>query len=149
MFSVQVTPTPETRALLADMAATDLAPEVRAVLGGTTAPAVARIRARISTMPSSTPHTGTSLRAALAKALTYVVRQTPRGIYIRVAIAMHGGKENLARAVEGEIPWKHPTYGREPEQHQDPYPFFNGPVEAATAAIDYKLRIAINARLGL
>jgi hypothetical protein len=100
-----------------------------------TAPAVPALRSKIREMPSKHESTASpTLTQSLAKKASR--RSIIRGNSITVMVQIKGGGlANLARAVEGAIPWVHPTFDHEPIVEQKPVPFFTETMEKIQALV--------------
>lgn len=102
------------------------------------APAVKRVARRL---PSQDTRTKNSLRTALANAVQRKVKLTlRRGVMVLITVVPHGGKENLARAIEGIIPWQHPTFGHDPVVDQEPMTFFYKTLQKFEQTIEARVR---------
>ena len=83
---------------------------------------------------------GGSLRVAIANAITTKIRLSRRSILALVTVVPQGGKSNLARAYEGEIPWDHPVFGHDPTVSQEPNPFFYRTLNKYAPLIEARVR---------
>jgi hypothetical protein len=144
----RIEPTADTRRAIEQLAHLDVDRDLRREINSATQSVVREIRAEIASMPSTTGRKakgkGGGLRAALARNVKKRVRMNKRETTIAIELTPHGGLENLARAVEGDIPWQHPVYG-EPgtDVTQPPHPFFMRTIASATAALEYRIRAAV------
>jgi hypothetical protein len=118
--------TPESKRLIASMKTANCLPELRKAMleaSSPLAPAVKRAARGLPSTRGSSPRGG-SLRRNIADAVKRRTKFVPGGELIVIVVEPHGGKANIARAVEGEIPWNHPTFGNDPRVDQEPMPFF-------------------------
>jgi hypothetical protein len=139
-LNVKVKPTTRTKAKLRKLSYMDITPGMRKEMLKATAPAVPAVRARIRAIPSQHQSTQSpTLTESLAKA---VKRSTiRRNNYVQVLVQVKGsGLANLARAVEGAIPWVHPTFEHEPIVEQKPVPFFHDPLNELQALVGVRMK---------
>ena len=123
--NITMTLTPQSKRELEKLGKARLAPELRRALYTSTSGAVPAVRAAARNLPSKQKtRTKKSLRSQLAMACQRRIKATSRGVYVAIVSAPRGGLSNLARAVEGEIPWHHPTFGGPPEVDQPHMPYF-------------------------
>jgi len=126
--NIRVELTAQSERVLLKMRKFDAMPQVRREIIAAMKPMASAAKRAVRNAPSKRTSKrdspGGSLRSAIARAITTKVRFSRRNIMALVTVVPHGGKANLARAYEGEIPWDHPTFGHDPEQHQEPNPFF-------------------------
>ena len=144
-LGVKVKPTRETKLKLKKLSYLDITPGMRKEMLKATSPAVPAVRKRIRAIPSQHESTvSPTLKESLAKS---VKRKTiRRKNIVQVVVYMHGsGLANLARAVEGAIPWVHPTFDHEPIVEQEPQPFFHEPLEELQALVGARMKmVSIN-----
>lgn len=122
-------------------------PILRRQLREATDPIVPALRAEVKATPSQNrvkSEKGGSLRGAVAAAMKRQIQLTTRTVRVAIVNKPHGGKSNLARVLEGEIPWKHPTYGHKPEVIQQSHPYFFRTVEKFGPEIDLRVRAVLN-----
>jgi hypothetical protein len=87
-------------------------------------PAVRNAARALPSQRNISTEKGGSLRAAVAASIKRVINLSARSMLVAITNVPHGGKSNLARVLEGEIKWEHPTFGHDPQVTQTPYPFF-------------------------
>jgi len=118
--------TAESRRHLEKLAKADLMKDLRAQMMAATQPLAPAVKsvARQKIHAPGTRRNKTSLSSQVANAVQRSVVASSRTISVTVAMICKGNLSNLARAVEGEIPWVHPTFGHEPQVTQRPRPFF-------------------------
>jgi hypothetical protein len=137
----KVTPTRATKAKLKKLSYLDITPGMRKEMLKATSPAVPAVRARIRAIPSQHESTQSpGLKESLLKA---VKRKTfRRKNTVQVIVHMKGsGLANLARAVEGAIPWVHPTFEHEPIVEQTAQPFFHDPLNELQALVGARMKM--------
>ena len=118
--------------------------ELRAALVESTSGAVPAVRAKIRSYPSQKgKRKRDSLRSQIAMAIKRRIKATSRGSFVAIVSEPSGGLANLACAVEGEIPWQHPTFGHEPTVDQNPMPFFYETLEKIIPGIEFRVRQAL------
>jgi hypothetical protein len=110
----------------------DLLPELRRQMSTATNGAVPVVRKAARSIPShdTKKRTKLSLRSQLASAVGRRIYLDGRRVTVAIVSAPRGGLSNLARCVEGEIPWQHPFFGHKPEVTQPPKPYFYPALEA-------------------
>lgn len=136
-----VKPTRTTKAKLRKLSYLDITPGMRKEMLKATAPAVPAVRARIRAIPSQHESTQSpGLKESLLKA---VKRKTiRRKNIVQVMVHMSGsGLANLSRAVEGSIPWVHPTFEHEPIVEQPAQPFFHEPLNELQALVGARMKM--------
>jgi hypothetical protein len=105
----------------------ELLTRFRRELRAAVAPAVPRVRASITAIPTSGTQS-TGLRRRLAKATRLEVRTTGRDASVAVRVdgrKMPDGQGSLPAAMEGSKPWWHPVYGnRGAGVRQPAHPYF-------------------------
>lgn len=131
---VRLEMTAETKRALRKLQQLDIMPDLRRELRAVTQPMVTAVRRAVRAIPSSRTRRqakdlGGSLRTAVAMAVKQKVKASGRQVVAAVVVNSKGGKANLARVLEGTIPWKHQTYGHEPEVTQESHPYFYGTLE--------------------
>lgn len=132
----------DSREILKRMKSVDMAKDLRKELVQATQGIVPAIRVSARNLPSSRKRVGAkagSLRSAVAMAITRKIKVSTKRILIVVCQVPHGGKANLGRAVEGEIPWKHPVFGHDPEVTQTSHAFFYPPIHKFEALITIRV----------
>lgn len=150
---IRITPTADTKATLERLARIDITPEIRREINAATQSVVSEIRNEIHAMPTKTSHKSKGrnrqgLRAALARQVKKHVHLSKRRTQVMIEVQHDGGLANLARAVEGEIPWHHPVFGQpDTDVKQAPKPFFWHVIARATAALDARIRAAVDAAI--
>jgi hypothetical protein len=87
---------------------------------------------------------GGSLRAAVASTVRRTIKIAGKLVVVAIVAVPRGGKSNLVRAVEGDIPWKHPTYGHKPGVEQPPKPFFFKTLESFAPGISERVEATLN-----
>jgi hypothetical protein len=119
------------KATLKRLEGTDLMPTLRKEMRKATRGIDTKVKRAIRTLPSTTNDKGTdSLRAEVAKSVKRKVRVNQREVLVAIIVVPHGGKSNLARAMEGTIYWTHLDWGRPGSQTlQEPQPAFFEAVE--------------------
>ena len=139
---IRVELTEQGRRTVAKMLAIDAMPELRREMREATDEIQPALRAAVKETPSkqkvATEKKG-SLRGAVAMSMKRVIKLGKRDVTVLIVNKPHGGKSNLARVLEGEIPWKHPTYGHDPVVDQDSHPFFWKTVERFAPELDRKV----------
>lgn len=142
--SVRMYMTPGSQARLRRLGKTRIMPELRKELRGATNAAVPALRVKIKSLPSEGHGGGKEgLRKQLARAVKRRMGLSVRRCYIAILVEPHGGLANLARAVEGTIPWKHPTYGNKPDVKQESMPFFYETLARLAPVVDGRVRRAL------
>ena len=127
---------------VAKLAATDAMPHLRKEMRLATDEFQPALRAAALATPSGrkkTTEKGGSLRAAVAASIKRVVKLGKREVVVLVTNLPHGGKSNLARVLEGEIPWSHPTFGHDPTVTQTSHPFFWRTIAELAPRVDEKV----------
>ena len=124
----------------------NLNPVLRKALTKATAPTQRLVRQAARALPSgrsrrNTP--GGSLRNAIANSVTRKIKVSAKGIMILITVVPRGGKSNLGRALEGEIPWEHPTFGHDPKVEQKPEPFFYDTINHELPSIAAQIEAAM------
>lgn len=150
-MSIVIRPTAQTEQTLKRMQRFDCLPDLRRELVVATAPMVQAARMAARKIPStrgsrrSIKKAGSySLRDAVASAVKRVIKLKPKEVVVGVLAVPHGGKSNLSRVVEGEIsPWKHPTFGHDPEVEQRAHPWFYDTLEAFSVGVTAHVESAI------
>ena len=146
--SIRMTLTPESRRELQKLGRAKFMPELRKALYTSTSSAVPAVRTAVRQIPSKSPgRTRTSLRSQVAMAIKRrVTTNSKRNVSVAIVSEPHGGLANLARAVDGEIPWWHYTYGNEPKQDEQSYEFFYSTLNRKVVpGVDIAVgRVAIN-----
>jgi hypothetical protein len=142
--SVTMVMTPESKASLRKLSRAELVPELRKALTASTNGAVPAVRSKVREMPSKKrKRTKKSLRSQVAMAIKRKIGTSSRNVSVVILSQPHGGLANLARCVEGEIIWKHPTFGHPPTVVQTPYPFFYHTLDAIIPGTSVKVREAL------
>lgn len=136
--------TAESERVIAKMIRADALPDLRKALVEASEPMVPAVKRAARGLPSTrsrrqTP--GGSLRNQLANAVKRKIKlSTRRSPMVLITNVPQGAKSNLARAVEGEIPWEHPTFGHEPTVRQTPMPFFYSTLEKYAPFVEARVR---------
>jgi len=144
--------TAESKKTVVKLAKADAMPDLRKALMVATAPAQAALRKAARALPSTRNRKDVdSLRNALAGAIQRRVKTTSKVVTVIILSVPRGGKSNIARAVEGIIPWEHSVFGHEGTRvKQKPMPYFyktmdellpetTAKVESAMAEFEKKL----------
>jgi hypothetical protein len=121
----------------------DAMPELRVALKLAAKPMVADAKDAARNLPSKRKRVGAasgSLRSAVANSIISKIRFTKRDAVVLIKAVPRGGKSNLSRLVEGEIPWEHPTYGHKPEDTQAATPFFYKAMEKHAPLVERIIR---------
>jgi len=122
-------------------------PTLRRELTAATQPLAPAVKRVVRSLPSSRKRVGEkggSLRSAVANAVTRKIKLSRRSMLILVTSIPHGGKSNLARAFEGEIPWRHPVFGHEPTVDQESHPFFYKTLKKYEPIIAARVKAALD-----
>lgn len=139
----------ESKKTIAKLSTADFKPEIRKGLRDASAPLQAAVRNAVRHLPASRKRSkdspGGSLRSAVASAVVRRIKVTPTEQFVIIMVRPRGGKSNLARALEGEIPWAHPTYGHEPVVTQDPQPFFYSTIETKEPGMETAIEHILSA----
>jgi hypothetical protein len=127
----------------------DAMPALRREMREATRPLQPGVRQAVRSLPSGhsrykAAERGGSLRTAVAGSIVRKLRVGQRRVSVVIAEVPRGGKSNLANVLEGTIPWEHPTYGRDPVQHQDPHPFFYNTIEKMVPAINRRIETVLD-----
>jgi hypothetical protein len=134
--------TEQGRHAVAKMKAIDAMPELRREMRDATDMIQPALREAVKAIPSkvkvSSEKKG-SLRAAVAMSMKRIIKLGVRDVVVLITYKPHGGKSNLGRVLEGEIPWKHPTYGHDPTVDQSSHPYFFQTVEKFGPELDAKV----------
>lgn len=140
---VQLSLSEQSKRTLAKLVTAEATKDLRKELTGATAGIVPAVRQAARDLPSSRKRASRkngSLRSAIAYAITRKIKVSTRKIMVVITSVPRGGKSNLARAVEGDIPWKHPVYGRQPDVTQEPHPFFYRTVQKFGPEVESRVR---------
>lgn len=145
--NARLEPTTDTVQKLARLSKADAMPELRAGMRTATSPIVAAVKRAARSLPSgrsrrNTP--GGSLRNAVANSVTRRMKLSARTVVITIKAIPKGGKSNLSRCLEGEIPWDHPTFGHKPDVAQEPKPFFYKTIESIEPAVIAKVDAVVS-----
>jgi len=141
---ITMTLSPESRRQLLKLSRAEIKPELRRALMTSTSGAVPAVRAKARSLPSKKrKRTKLSLRSQIAMAIKRRIGATYRGVWVAIVSEPHGGLANLARCVEGEIPWVHPTFGHAPDVDQKPMPFFYDTLEKIIPGMEVAVRDAL------
>jgi len=117
--------TAQSQAIVKRLKGSDVMPDLRREMRAATQPLQPAARQAARRLPSQRRRTKVdSLRTAIANAITRKLKLSQRQVLVAIVAIPKGGKSNLARALEGEIPWEHPTYGHDPIVTQEAHPFF-------------------------
>lgn len=140
--------TAQSRITIAKMRAADAMPDLRREMKTATSPAVPAVKRTVRAIPSShsrynAAERGGSLRNAVANTVKQSFRFSARTVSAVIAQVPKGGKSNLGRVLEGEIPWNHPTYGHGPDVTQTPHPFFFRVIEAMLPEINQRIETVL------
>jgi len=127
--------------LLKRLEKADLMPELKYAMRSSTNGIVPRIKRAIKGLPSNqAEHNKGSLRDDVARSVKRSVRVSPREVFVAVLVKPHGGKSNLARVLEGAIPWRHPVYGRAgTDVGQSPSPYFYDTIEKQRREVEKEI----------
>lgn len=139
--------TEQAQRVVAKLIKANAMPALRKQISEATAPILPAMRAEVKQSPSqfkATTEKGGSLRAAVAAAMKRSIRLSRRTVSVSIQNVPHGGKSNLARVFEGELPWEHPTFGHAPRVTQPSHPFFFRTVEKFGPAIEAKVRTVLS-----
>lgn len=136
--------TAHSRETIAKLRTADVMPELRKEMRIAASPIQPAVRNAARAIPSqhsryNAKERGGSLRSAVANTVSLSFRFSVRSVSAVIAQKPKGAKSNLARVLEGEIPWKHPTYGHAPEVEQPSHPFFYGTVERLLPAVNHRI----------
>lgn len=138
----------QSKQVLKNLEHTDLMPILRKEMRAATSGIAPIVRAEARNLPSSRTgrrQAGTSLRRSVANIIRMKLRINPREIMIAIVAVPHGGKSNLARSLEGTIPWKVKVFGREGTEHdQKPEPFFYPTIEKLIPGVTAKVESVLN-----
>lgn len=140
--AVRVELTEQGKRAVAKMLEVDAMPELRKEMREATEEIQPALRAAVKETPSKQKLgtvKGGSLRAAVALSIKRVIKLGKRDVAVLIVWKPAGGKSNLGRVLEGEIPWKHPTFGHDPEVTQESHPFFFKTVEKFGPELDRKV----------
>lgn len=146
--NVRLELTEQSRRVLASMQKADALPDLRKALIEASEPMVPAVKRAARGLPSTrsrknTP--GTSLRNALANAVKRKIKLTSkRTPLVLITNIPQGAKSNLARAVEGEIPWEHPVFGHPPNVTQEPMPFFYRTLNKYAPFVETRVRAVLD-----
>lgn len=134
-FSAQLTA--ESRRNLERLAKADLMPDLRKEVMSSTQPLVSAVKeaARHKVHAPGQARTRASLSSQIANAVGRSVVTTSRQVTAQITLTCKGNLSNLARSVEGIIPWEHPTFGHDPKVRQRPRPFFYATLETLTPRV--------------
>jgi len=141
--AVRLEMTDQAKRVVAKLIAADAMPALRKEIREATDPIVPAIRNEVKSLPSQykiTSEKGGSLRAAVAAAMKRSIKLSKRTVAVSIQNVPHGGKSNLARVLEGELPWNHPTFGHKPKVSQPSHPYFFRTVEKFGPSIEVKVR---------
>ena len=138
MDNVRVDLTAASKRTLKNLEGTDLMPSLRKAMRKATRGSDLTVKRAARALPSKSHDTGTdSLRAEVARSVKRRVRVNSREVMVGILIVPHGGKSNLARAMEGTIHWQHMVYGRKgTEDLQEPQPFFFQAIAEITPGVE-------------
>ena len=133
--------TAESRRSLEKLAKADLMPDLRKQMMVATQPLAPAVKAvaRHKIQAPGTTRNKASLSTQVANAVGRSIVTTTRQISVAIELSCKGNLSNLARAVEGEIPWHHPTFGHDPDVNQRSRPFFFRTLEAMMPSVAAKL----------
>jgi hypothetical protein len=142
-ITVTMTLSPKSRENLERLGSKDIKPALRKALIAGTSPAVSEVRKAARNLESkSKKRTKESLRSQLAAAVQRKIGLSRRGVYVLIKSVPMGGLSNLARAIEGEIPLMHPTFGHKPDVTQSPKPYFYKTLEKIIPGVDIQVKKA-------
>jgi hypothetical protein len=120
----------EARKHINNMRTADLLPALKKQMRTATNGAVPKVRLAARHIPShNKKRSKGSLRSQLASAVSRRIYYDQRSISVVIASVPKGGLSNLARCVEGDIPWQHPFFGHPPEVQQNAKPYFYAALE--------------------
>jgi len=104
--------------------------------------AVNAVRGAARDIPSKQRRSKDSLRSALARGVKKKLKETKNDVTAVITCKGSGGnpKANLARAVDGEIPWRHPTFGHDPVVDQKSHEFFYSTLDSLEPGMKRALR---------
>jgi hypothetical protein len=133
---------------IAKLRTADVMPELRAEIRTATNPIQPAVRNAARSIPSGhsrykAKERGGSLRSAVANTIVRKLKFSSRTVSAVIAQVPHGGKSNLANVLEGTIPWKHPTYGHDPEVEQPPHPFFYRAIETLIPGVNARIETVL------
>lgn len=137
--------TAESKKIIQKMRNADIFPDVKKEMMKATAPAQTAVRRAARALPSSRKRKDVdSLRNALAGAVQRRIKIGARTISAIIILVPRGGKSNIARAVEGVIPWEHSVFGNENRKvKQEPMPFFYKTLETLIPGITARIDRAL------
>jgi hypothetical protein len=138
--------TDQAKRVVEKMIVADAMPILRKNIRDATAPIQSAVRAEARALPSKwqiTSVKGGSLRAAVAMSIKRIINLSTRSILVAITNSPSGGKSNLARVLEGTIPWEHPTFGHDPKVTQPPHPFFWRTIDKFAPAIEAKVQAVL------
>lgn len=123
---VSLKPTVETEKTLRKLVEADIRSDLRKRMMGATQPLVPAVKAaaRHKVHAPGTRRNKASLSSQVANAVTRSITLAGGRILASIDLKAKGNLSNLARAVEGDIPWNHPTFGHDPQVSQPHRPFF-------------------------
>jgi hypothetical protein len=133
--------TAQSKVVLGKMTNADAMPDLRKALMQATAPAQAALRRAARALPSTRKRKDVdSLRNALAGAIQRRIKVSAKTITVLILSVPRGGKSNIARAVEGIIPWEHSTFGHSDRKvTQKPMPYFYKTMDELTPAVGARI----------
>lgn len=141
--------TAKSKATIAKLRTADVMPELRREMRVATSPMQPAVRRAVRNIPSThsrykAAERGGSLRTAVANSIVRKLRFSTRNVSAVIAQVPRGGKSNLANVLEGTIPWKHPTYGHDPEITQESHPFFFQAIEALLPEVNTRIETVLD-----
>ena len=140
--AIKVELTEQGKRAVAKMLELDAMPDLRREMREATEEIQPALRAAVKETPSKQKLgsvKGGSLRAAVAQSIKRVIKLGKRDVAVLIVWKPSGGKSNLGRLLEGEIPWKHPTFGHDPVVDQSSHPYFFKTVEKFGPELDRKV----------
>jgi hypothetical protein len=148
MGDFRVELTAQSERTIAKLRGTDIMPDLRKELRNATDEMQPAVRQAARSLPSERKGRGgnksTSLRRAIAASVKRRVKVNGREVRVDVYTQPSGGKSNLARCVEGVIPWEHPTYGHKPTVRQNPKPFFYDTIQAMIPKVTARVSLVLS-----
>ena len=137
----RIVATEQTERTIAKLKGSDAMPQLRREMRAATQPIVPAARKAARQTPSRRKRTKVdSLRTAVANSITRKIKLSTRRVMIVIVSIPHGGKSNLGSVLEGDKPWRHPTYGHSPEVDQESHPFFAKTIRRYEAPIERSLQ---------
>lgn len=142
-IQVNLVESSQLRALTVRLKRADMAKDLRREIALATADAVPKVRSEIMSAPSQTEGTS-KLRRAIAMAVKRRIVLGARRAFVAIEWRPRGGLSNLGRAFEGEIEWRHPTFGHDPESPQEGKAFFWATLAKVSAETAARVQLVIS-----